>query len=132
MTAGKKYAIWSGVVLGILGAAVAAVLLHKRPPVILKGAVLQQDSDPNKQVPIAGADVVATNEVGTGTGKSDASGFFQIALPKGLRRRQQVVLRFRHAGYEPLDLNDYISDSIYVARMAAIPQPKPPDTRRAA
>src|SRR5215469_14856993 len=127
MSSGKIRVLSAVSILVILGV-ILAVLLHRRPPVILKGAVLKQDSDPNKQLPIADVEVTATNQVGTGMGKTDATGFFQISLPKGLRRKQQFILQFRHAGYQPLDLNDYVSDKLYVARMVAIPPAPKPDT----
>jgi len=83
---------------------------------------LRQDKDPNKQLPIADVQITATNALGSGSTKSDASGFFSLKLPKGLRRRQQVVLQFRHKDYQPLDWNDFISDKIYVAPMVPINQ----------
>jgi hypothetical protein len=118
----KKIAIWSIVSLAILGTVLSIVLWHRRQPITLKGAVLQQDSDPNKQLPIADVDITADNSLGIGKSRSDASGFFRVTLPKGLRRKQPVTLHFRHQDYQPLDLNDYISDKIYIAHMVPILQ----------
>ncbi|MGH9497963.1 MAG: hypothetical protein ACRD3L_02365 [Terriglobales bacterium] len=114
--------IWTIVALGVMGAVVAGFLMHRRP-IVLKGTVLRQDSDPNKQLPIGNVEITATNGIGIGTIKSDPSGFFHITLPKGLRRRQPVTLEFRHANYQPLTVHDFIGDKIYVARMAPVPQP---------
>lgn len=122
MSSQKKIAVWTILVLGILGTAFTIVLWLRRPPITLKGAVLRQDSDPNKQLPIADVEITATNSLGVGTSKSDASGFFLITLPKGLRRRQPVILRFRRNDYQPLELHDFVGDNIYVARMAPIRQ----------
>jgi hypothetical protein len=121
MISRKKMTAWIIVVIG-LAAAVTIVLWYRRQPVVLRGAVLQEDRDPNKQVPLADAEITARNALGHGTTKSNPSGFFRLELPKGLRRHQRVVLQFRHSGYQPLDLDDFISDKLYLARMVPIPQ----------
>jgi len=122
---GKTIVIWTIVLCGIFAAALTAVLVNRRHPIILKGAVLRLDTDPNKQLPIADVQITASNGLGTGYSKSDASGFFRLTLPKGLRRRQTVTLQFRHPNYLPLDFNDVITDKLYVVRMAPIS----PETR---
>jgi hypothetical protein len=120
MTKGKKTTAW--IVAGILAVALAIVFAHRRQPVTLRGSVLRQDVDPNKQLPLADVEITAINGLGSGKAKSDASGFFSLTLPKGLRRRQPVVLQFRHKDYKSLDWDDYISDRLYVARMIPIHQ----------
>jgi hypothetical protein len=122
MTRGKKIALWTVVALGISALVVAAVLLSRRKPVVLKGAVLQDDRDPNKQLPLADVQITALNGWGIGHSQSDALGFFSLTLPKGLRRRQPVLLQFRHKDYQPLDWDDFISDKLYVARMIPLHQ----------
>jgi hypothetical protein len=122
MTRGKKIAVWMVAACGILALASAAVLLSRRKPVVLKGAVLRQDSDPNKQLPIADVEITAINEWGSGHAQSNAQGFFSLTLPKGLRRRQPVLLEFRQKDYRPLDWNDYIGDKLYIARMLPLRQ----------
>jgi hypothetical protein len=120
MTSGKKTALWIVVALIIVGAIIAVT--HRRKPVVLNGAVLRQDNDPNKQLPLAGVQIIAINELGSGRSQSDASGFFSLTLPKGLRRRQPVLLQFRREGYQPLDWHDFISDKNYIARMVPLRQ----------
>jgi hypothetical protein len=90
--------------------------------VTLRGAVLQQDRDPNKQLPLSDVEIVATNALGSGASVSNSSGFFSLTLPMGLRRRQQVVLHFRRKDYQPLDTADFIGDKVYIARMVPIHQ----------
>jgi hypothetical protein len=128
MSAAKKTAIWAILTLGILGTVLTVVLLHRRRPITLNGAVLRQDSDPNRQLPIADVDITAIDGLGIGKAKSASSGFFSIVLPKGLRRRQPVVLQFRHKDYQPLNLNDFVGDQLYVARMLPIRQETNVDT----
>jgi hypothetical protein len=107
-------------VAAVIVAGAAAAFLGRRKPVTLKGAVLRQDRDPNRQLPLADVQITATNALGRGEAKSDASGYFALTLPKGLRRRQQVVLRFQHEGYRPLDVDDFIGDKLYVEQMVPL------------
>jgi hypothetical protein len=116
----RKTTTWILIVCGILGAILTAVLWYRRQPVVLRGAVVQDDRDPNKQSPLADVQITAINRLGSGNTKSNSSGFFRLALPKGLRRHQAVVLQFRHSGYQPLDLDDFISDKLYVARLVPV------------
>jgi len=128
MTKGNKIATWVILFFGIAGV-IAGVLLHGRQPVTLRGAVLRQDKDPNKQLPIADVLITATNALGTASSTSNAAGFFGLTLPKGLRRRQPVLLQFRRKDYQPLDWDDFISDKVYVAQMVPINQQTSNETR---
>jgi hypothetical protein len=120
MTKRKKIITW--VIVGIVIAVLTILLANRRQPVTLRGSVLRQDVDPNKQLPLADVEITAINGLGSGKSKSDASGFFSLTLPKGLRRRQPVLLQFRHKDYKSLDWDDFISDKLYVARMMPIHQ----------
>ncbi|MGA8270392.1 MAG: hypothetical protein WB919_02465 [Candidatus Sulfotelmatobacter sp.] len=122
MTKGKTIAIWAIVGVAILAAVAEFAYLKRRQPVTLRGAVLRQDQDPNRQLPLSDVQITAINALGSGTSKSDPAGFFSLTLPKGLRRRQQVVLKFRREDYQPLDVNDFIGDKIYIVRMTPVPQ----------
>ena len=122
MTRRKTIAIWAVLIVAILVAVSTVALLRHRRPVTLRGAVLRQDRDPNRQLPLADVQITAVNALGSGTSKSDSLGFFSLTLPKGLRRRQEVLLTFRLEGYQPLDLNDFIGDKIYIARMIPLHQ----------
>jgi hypothetical protein len=122
MTHRNKVITWSLILFGIAGAGLATFLTHRRPAVTLKGSVLRADPDPNKQLPLDEVQITAINALGSGSTKSDAAGFFSLTLPKGLRRRQQVVLQFRRKDYAPLDWNDFIGDKLYIARMKPVHQ----------
>src|SRR5262249_36677807 len=97
--------------------ALTVALLHRRRPVKLKGVVLRQDSDPNKQLPIAGVEITAANSFASVSAHSDPSGYFSLSLPEGLRKREPVTMQFRHKDYQPLTLHDFVEDKIYLARM---------------
>jgi|ERR1022692_448828 hypothetical protein len=121
MTARKKKTLWIILVLGIVATA-AIVFFYRRQPVTLHGAVVQSDLDPNKQTPLGDVEITAINSLGNGSTQSNSSGFFRLTLPKGLQRRQSVVLQFRHKDYQPLDLTDLIGDKLYIARMVPLHQ----------
>jgi hypothetical protein len=113
----------------IVAAVVASVILgtslffaFHRKPVSLRGAVTMQDPDPKKELPIADVEITAANDLKTVTAKSDAMGFFRITLPVALRRGHAVTLQFRRPGYKALDLKEFASDKLYVARMVPLPQ----------
>lgn len=131
----RKVRLWSiGVVAGllILGALFVPRLIRRRP-VVLQGAVVQQNADTNKELPVADTVVTAVAGQTMAVTKSDASGFFGIVLPVEIRRGTPIVLKFRHADYRPLDLKEYVSDGLYIARLepakpAARPDAHHPET----
>jgi hypothetical protein len=128
MSSRKTTAIWTILVIGIMGAILTIVPLYRRQAVVLRGAVVQEDRDPNKQLPLADVQITAINSLGSGNSKSNPSGFFRLTLPKGLRRRQPIILQFRHRDYQPLDLDDLIGDKLYIARMVPIHQDATPES----
>jgi hypothetical protein len=111
---------------------VTAVVLavRKARPIVIKGSVLSEDADPNKQLPIADVQITGTNGSMVSSCKSDSLGFFSLTLRRGLRRRQPLTLQFRHPEYRPLDLNEFVGDKLYVARMVPTPREKPADSGR--
>jgi hypothetical protein len=121
MTSGRKTVIWA-MAIAVLAGALTAVLvaIHKAQPITIKGAVLSQDTDPQKQLPVADVQITGTDGSALSSAQSDSSGFFSLTLRRGLRRRQPLTLHFRHPGYQPLDLNEFVSDQIYLARMVPI------------
>ena len=104
------------------------VLLRAFKPrqVVLQGVVIKGNADPNKQQPIEGADVIVTSGTASYTGKSDAKGYFRIALARGFRARQELTLMFRHSGYEPLQFSEPAGVRLYIARMMPLAPHAPP------
>jgi hypothetical protein len=120
-------------VLVILGLAVTALILwrvHKAKPITLSGAVIRQDADPNKELPIANVEVSAANGLAPSESKSDSSGLFHLTLRVGFRPGQPITLKFRHPDYQPLDLKEFIGDRLYIAHMVPIPHPTRARPRR--
>ena len=120
-----KITLW----LVIIGAiAVGAIYtIHKNNHrITLQGVVIRQDTDPDKQTPIAGAQITALSGSAIGNAHSDPSGFFSLTLPEGFRRRSSVVLKVRLAGYHPVDLNESVG-KLYLIQLQPIATEKPPE-----
>ncbi len=117
----RKTAILAAV-MAALAAILALVLLRsfKPRPLILQGAVIMQDADPNKEQPIADVDVTVATGSASYAGRSDAAGFFRVTLPREVRAGQALTLTFRHSGYEPLQFSEPAGNRLYVARMIPI------------
>lgn len=91
------------------------------PPVILTGAVLIQDTDPRKQMPIPNTIVSATNGDTTVETKSDSTGFFHISLPStSPLPSRSIVLTFQHPEYKPLRLDVESPNQIFVVHLSPI------------
>src|SRR5579863_3642383 len=112
-------------VIFLLTAGMVALIGWQRP-VTLQGAVLVQDSDPRKQLPIAGV-AVSAGDLAPAGATTDASGLFVLKLRKPIRRGHAIVLDFRHPEYRPLDLDEYVTSQLYVVHLvprSANPAPR--------
>lgn len=122
MTGGQKAALAAGTVI-LLGI-VAGVLITVRSRPIetesLTGAVLARDTDPKKQMPVAGAEITATSGLAAGACKSESTGLFHLTLHPGVTPGQLVTLKFRHPDYQPLEITEPAGDQIYLAHMTPI------------
>lgn len=132
MTRAHKIEVWIAAIVVPLVAIAAFVIIRwqKQKPVILHGAVIVQDVDPRKQLPIGGV-LVSANNFPASNSKTDSSGFFSLTLAKPVRRGQPIVLHFRHPQYRPLDRNDYVGNQLYIIHLAPIEnKPAPADQPR--
>jgi hypothetical protein len=103
--------------------AVSAILIFlfiRNRPVTIRGAVVRASDDPNKQVPIAGVDVVASDGAAEVKVKSNASGAFGLTVRRALIRRHSLVLSFQHPDYEPLEIVNPDASQLYVARLVMV------------
>lgn len=117
--------MWAAV-LGLAAAVVAVVILRFRAhPLRLTGAVIRQDIDPHKELPIADVEITAENGLAVAPCKSDASGFFILPMRPGVIRGRAVKLRFEHADYQPLVMDEVAGDELYIAHMVPIPHERP-------
>jgi hypothetical protein len=108
----------------VLVVAIALILMIRnrlqKNGALIEGAILMQNADPRRQLPIPGVDVAATVGKLTVQTRSDASGFFKLTVPRALWRAETAELRFQHLGYQPLDVTQRLTDQIHVIRMAAV------------
>jgi hypothetical protein len=124
MTGNRKAAIWTIAILGLGAVLASAGVLVRRyrnyRPIKLSGAVLKQDTDPWKQSPIANVEISSLDGIVDHDVKSDFSGSFRLTLHTGVKRGQPIRLAFRHPDFQPLDLNESLSDKLYVVRMTPL------------
>jgi len=128
---GKKI-IWA--MIAVVAALVIALLLRAHwlrsisvhQSITIEGAVIQRDADTEKELPIAGVAITASDGGKSATTQSEASGYFKIVLQKGVLSGKPVTVSFRHASYEPLDLNVQTGrletqNDLYIAAMIPVP-----------
>ncbi|HUC29647.1 MAG TPA: hypothetical protein VMR80_08690 [Candidatus Acidoferrum sp.] len=97
-------------------------------PIALQGAVLVQDSDPRKQLPVAGV-TVSAGDLAMSQAQSDSLGFFTLTLRKPVRRGHALELHLRQPHYQPLDVKDYVTNKLYVLHMIPIANTPVPANR---
>ena len=126
---GTRIPLWivpaTVVLLAVAGFLVYHYTSHQS--VVLKGAVIVNDPDTRRQLPIAGVKVSEPHGLATGTTESDAAGFFSLKLKPGIRRGQGITLRLRNPDYKPFDLHDFAGDKLYIVRLDPLNTPKPVD-----
>ncbi len=123
MSGRPKLVVGASIVVA-LAAILASIVLIRRHnrPMMLRGAVIRQDTDPKRELPIAEVEIAAiANGSVIGNGKSDSSGFFGIGLRTEIRPGRPITLRLRHADYQPLELREFAGDKVYIAHMVPIP-----------
>jgi len=114
--------VWAVIfVLLMLIAFAMLVIWQKQQPISLRGAVLVQDSDPQKQLPIAGVEVSTTSDLAASSSTAtDASGLFVLKLRKRIRRGHAITLHFNHPDYHPLVVKDVVQNKLYVVDLVPL------------
>ncbi len=122
MTGGQKAALTAATLVVLAIVAGVVITLPPRPTrtVSLVGAVLMQDRDPRRQMPIENVDITAAIGTATAEAKSDASGFFHLTLHPAEELDQTITLTFHDAGYQALEMTQPVTTQICVARMTPI------------
>ncbi len=121
-------------ILWMVAAAIAATvaiwmsIAHWRPrSITIQGAVIRRDKDDRRELPIADAEIIASDGTLTANTHSDASGYFKLTFPEPVLPSQTVMLKFRREDYEPLDIPFETSlrpktTRLQIAAMVQIPQ----------
>jgi hypothetical protein len=122
MTRRTKIAIWASaaIIIAIAGAVFSKKQSGPKPVTAFAGAILREDSDPRKQLPIANAEITVAGNLSTNDAKSDTAGFYHVTLNPGVTPDQMVELKVRHPEYEPLNISQPAGDQIYILRMSPI------------
>lgn len=122
----RRLSLWIAIVAGaavLIGVIVVSVH-HWRPrAVTLQGAVVRQDADPRRQLPISGVTVTATDGMMTTTAQSDASGYFKLKFREKLWPGHTIQLMFRRQDYKDFDLSVPMAysgagDKLYLAALS--------------
>lgn len=117
-------------VLLVIVGGVFAWRAARRKPVSITGAVIRQDTDSNKELPIADADVTVANGLTLAGTHSDSLGYFRFTLLKRVKPGQPITIQFRHPDYRPLDMKTEAGDKLYIAHMVPIHHETHVDTHR--
>ena len=128
----KKRFLGPAVLAMLLVAIIIAGVIHYRQPISLRGAIVSEDADTRRQSPIEGAEISAVDDVKVTPTKSDSSGFFKLTLPRWVLRGHPITLHVTDSDYEPQDLQDMVSDKLFVIRMTPIEKevPLPANVRK--
>jgi hypothetical protein len=133
MDGGKKTAAWVIVLAAIAGLSIAFLfsrLQEKRRPITVHGAVIQRDTDPRKELPIADVVVTAAENMSATNARSDSSGGFGLPLRPGIKPGHPITLQFRHPNYQPLDMVEPAADALYIAKLIPLHKAPMHDDRR--
>lgn len=127
MSPGKKF------LLGILLAGVVASALYvrhlRRATIQVVGAVIVQNDDPRKELPIAGVEVTASDGVTVTRTKTDTNGYFAFKFRKRLLRVHPIIaLTFSHSDYQPAEMTVQPGSDITIAKLVSTKPLKPVDS----
>jgi hypothetical protein len=112
----------------LIGASCAVVIFagyrfwRLREVVSITGAVLRQDPDPGRQIPIQNVQITLLNDLARQPASSNAYGLFRLNLREPVLRGKSVTIELRHADYQPLLVPEEIANHLYVFRMTPIHQ----------
>jgi hypothetical protein len=117
------------VVVIIAALLITRVIVHYRS-VTIRGAVIRQSDDPNKEAPIAGVRIEATQGSVLASAISGPSGGFAISLQRSLIRRHSLTLTFRHPDFRPVNIFDPSGEPLYVVKLTPLRPPVPLDPEK--
>jgi hypothetical protein len=119
----RKPVVWVVAGGAMLVLVIAAHAVSKAREIkTITGAVLRQDPDRGKQLPVAGAEISLDDDLAEGVAKSDSSGLFHLKLRAGLHAGEMVTITLRHPDFRPMNVSEYLQDRLYVLRMVPTDQ----------
>jgi hypothetical protein len=119
MTGQERVTVWITGLLSVCMAAAALLffIIRQRPPgqpLTLTGVTLRRDTDPRKQRPIGGVEIIATNGAATVKTLSDAFGLFTITIPGEPKAPKPPDLTFQAQDYLPSVIKSAKADQLYL------------------
>jgi hypothetical protein len=93
---------------------------YGRGPILLRGAIIKQDDDPNRQSPIMDVEIFEAHGLAASSTKSNFMGDFSLPLLRGVGRTESVTLRFIHPDYVPMELTELASDKLTIVHLVPI------------
>jgi hypothetical protein len=132
----RKLTVWIAVVAAaaiIVGAVIAGIHRWRPRNVTIQGAVLREDPDPSRELPVSGATVTATDGMMSTSTESDASGYFKLKFQEKIWPGHILQLMFRKPDYKDFDLSvpmNYRGSSsrLYVAALKPVATQKETET----
>src|SRR5271166_4238079 len=131
----RKASIWTAVaVTAALFAVAIVVRIYRWRPrtVTVQGAVIRNEADPRRRLPISGVIVTATDGMVTATTESDASGYFKLKIRENVWPGHMLQLMFRKPDYKDYDLSVPLTyrgsaKQLYIAQLSPLaPQSETP------
>ncbi len=124
MIQGRKAILWTIVAsIGILVAVFLSIAMfrnYQSRPLVLRGAVIKEDSDPIKQSPIMDVEISEASGLAAGSTKSNFVGYFTLPLNRSVGRNDSITLRFLHPDYVPVELTELVSDKLTIVHLVPI------------
>lgn len=130
-----KWKIFTVVTAAVLVVAAVVIFLvirsHRWRPrnIVIQGAVIRQDPDPRRQLPVGGVNIFATDGVVTASTQSDPSGYFALKFRENIWPGQVLKVTFQKATYHddvltiPLHFSMAMK-KLYVAALIPMAQPQ--------
>lgn len=120
-----KISVWLAAIAGTVALVLVLVALgfsyhYAYRPLVLKGAIIQDESDTRKESPVTDVAVSVANDLAPAAVKSDFSGFFRLPLRSGVKHGEKLVLKVWHPDFQPLEMPITAGDQLYVIRLTPL------------
>jgi hypothetical protein len=105
----------------VVGMLIAALIVQNiKLTNSMAGAVVIDDPDPRKQLPLPDAEI--TGEVGgeTAQTRSDVSGFFRLTWPRRFWKGRSVTIHVKRLDYQPLERVEPMAKELCVLHMVPV------------
>jgi hypothetical protein len=112
------------VATGVVAAILSSMLSRPDRVTVVTGAVLRDAAEPKNQQPIQDAAIIVSVPA-QAEARSDASGFFRLALVPGVIAGQTLKLRVEHPEYRALAISVPAGDELRLVRLT--PKVREPD-----